>query len=72
MFALGNENAAYAGAVLTGLAAIPASMAYMSEQMLSEKDRADWNKYKDMGAAYSRYNFRIVMGRQPNGRFPLS
>lgn len=65
----GNDNAAYAGAVLTGLAAIPTSMAWLSEQTLSEKDRADWNKYKDMGAAYSRYNFRIVMGRLPNGDF---
>jgi hypothetical protein len=60
---------AYAIGVLSTIATAPFIIQQMSESQLSEKDRDEWNKVKNLGPAYNRQNFRFVQGRLPNGDF---
>lgn len=59
----------YAIGVLSTMATVPFAIQQMSESMLSDSDRAEWNKIKNLGPSYNRYNFRFVQGKEPNGDF---
>lgn len=59
----------YAIGVLSTMATVPFAIQQMSESMLSDADRAEWNKVKNLGPSYNRYNFRFVQERLPNGDF---
>lgn len=59
----------YAIGVLTTMATVPLAIQQMSESQLSDSDRAEWNKVKNLGPSYNRYNFRFVQGKLPNGDF---
>jgi hypothetical protein len=59
----------YAIGVLSTMATVPFAIQQMSESMLSDTDRAEWNKVKNLGPSYNRYNFRFVQEKLPNGDF---
>jgi hypothetical protein len=59
----------YAIGVLSTLATVPFIVQSMSESMLSDKDKDEWNKVKNLGPTYNRQNFRFVQSRLPNGDF---
>jgi hypothetical protein len=60
---------AYSIGVLSTIATAPFIIQQMSEAALSPQDKDEWNKVKNLGPSYNRYNFRIVQGRLPNGDF---
>lgn len=59
----------YAIGILSTMATAPFIIQSMSESMLSDKDRDEWNKVKNLGPEYNRYNFRMGIERLPNGDF---
>lgn len=59
----------YAIGVMTTLTTLPFLIQQMSESQLSDKDKDEWNKVKNLGPAYNRHNFRFVQRREANGDF---
>lgn len=59
----------YAIGVLSTIATAPFIIQHMAESALSPQDREEWNKVKNLGPSYNRYNFRFVQKRLPNGDF---
>jgi hypothetical protein len=59
----------YAMGVLGTMASVPFFIQQMTESQLSPEDKKEWDKVKNLGPEYSRYNFKFVQGRLPNGDF---
>jgi hypothetical protein len=59
----------YAIGVLATVATAPFLIQSMSEAALSPEDRKAWDRVKDSGPTYNRYNFKFVSGRLPSGEF---
>lgn len=62
-------NQAYAIGALATMATAPLLIEKMAEAQLSKDDKDEWDKVKDLGPAYTRGNFRFVIGRQLDGTF---